>query len=77
MRKLFTFIILVSLVFLCGCAYRHYLGMHGASIKLSPDIHEGATEDDQCLECHDPENDPVGPPTSHPDFKGCLKCHND
>ena len=76
MRKLFTFIILISLVFLWGCAYRHYLGMHGASIKKSPDIHEGAAMGEQCLECHDPENDPAGPATSHPDFKGCLKCHN-
>ena len=29
------------------------------------------------LICHHPDRDPNGPPTSHPQFKGCLKCHND
>jgi len=60
-----------------GCAYRHYLGLHGPSIKLYPDVHAQVTEDDECLECHHPDQDPEGPATSHPNFKGCLKCHND
>jgi hypothetical protein len=76
MKKLFTFVIIISFVFLYGCAYRHYLGLHGPSIKQYPDFHEGVTKDEQCLECHDPENNPVDSPTSHPYFKGCLKCHN-
>ena len=60
-----------------GCAYRYYLGMHGPTIRNSPEVHEGATEDSECLECHHPERDPEGPPTPHPKFVGCLKCHND
>jgi hypothetical protein len=60
-----------------GCAYRYYLGMHGPSILNSPEVHEGVTEDSECLECHHPERDPEGPPTPHPQFTGCLKCHND
>jgi hypothetical protein len=34
------------------------------------------TRDVQCLECHHPDH-AQGPPTPHPDFTGCLKCHND
>jgi len=60
-----------------GCAYRYYLGMHGPSIKRYPEIHQGVTKDSECLECHHPERNPTGPPTTHPDFTGCLKCHND
>ena len=60
-----------------SCAYRYYLGFHGPSIKPTPDVHEGVTEDDQCLECHHPDKEPSGPPTTHPNFTGCLKCHND
>lgn len=77
MKKIFSIIILVSFFMICGCAYKHYLGMHGPSIKQFSDIHEGVTVDDQCLVCHHPENDPQGPATSHPEFKGCFKCHND
>lgn len=65
------------LVVVTGCAYRYYLGMHGPSIRNFPDVHEGVTEDSECLQCHHPERDPAGPPTSHPQFTGCLKCHND
>lgn len=65
------------LIVLGSCAYQHYLGMHGPSVRNYPDVHEGVTEDAQCLGCHHPEKDPVGPPTSHPQFTGCLKCHND
>ena len=62
---------------LTGCAYRHYLGMHGPTIQRFPEVHEGAYRDDECLACHHPDRDPQGPPTSHPQFTGCLKCHND
>jgi len=64
-------------LFLGGCAYRYYLGMHGPSIKSFPDTHQGITEDRDCLDCHDPGQNPTGPPTTHPQFTGCLKCHND
>jgi hypothetical protein len=67
----------MALVIFGGCAYRHYLGMHGPSIRSFPDVHAGVTEDAQCLECHHPDRNPVGPPTSHPQFVGCLKCHDD
>jgi hypothetical protein len=66
-----------TVIFLYGCAYRHYMGMHGPSIKAFMDIHTTVTEDQACLECHHPDKDPKGPPTSHPRFTGCLKCHND
>jgi hypothetical protein len=70
--------LLVSFFALGGCAYKAYLGLHGSSIRLHPDIHESAASDSECLECHHP--DAVGteaPVTPHPKFKGCLKCHND
>lgn len=70
-------ICLALLLVLGGCAYRHYMGLHGPSVHNTPDIHEGVTEDAECLGCHHPDRDPVGPPTSHPQFTGCLKCHND
>lgn len=62
---------------LAGC-YGHgaYLGLHGKSIKRYPALHEGIVRDSQCLKCHHPDT-ANGPPTPHPDFKGCLKCHND
>jgi hypothetical protein len=71
------FVCLVIFTGFSGCAYRYYLGMHGPSIKAFPDEHEGVTEDHECLECHDPDIDFEGPPTSHPNFSGCLKCHSD
>jgi hypothetical protein len=77
MKKITAFLIIISLILMCGCAYRHYMGMHGSSIKTYPDIHGDVKEDTQCLACHDPDKDPQGPVTSHPGFKGCLKCHND
>lgn len=52
------------------------MGMHGTSIKLYPDIHGDVADDKQCLECHRPDF-AEGPVTPHPDFKGCIKCHND
>ena len=66
-----------ALLAITGCAYTHYLGMHGPSIQNFPDTHQGVTADEDCLACHDPDRDPEGPPTSHPQFTGCLKCHND
>ena len=59
-----------------GCVHKAYLGMHGRSIKLYPEIHASVVKDLQCLDCHHPDN-PEGPATPHPDFKGCIKCHND
>jgi hypothetical protein len=76
-KKIACSTIILMVVFFSGCAYRYYLGMHGPSIKQYPEIHEGVTEDAECLECHYPDRNPTGPPTTHPDFTGCLKCHND
>jgi hypothetical protein len=59
-----------------GCGHMAYLGMHGKSIKLYPDIHDSVVEDAQCLDCHHPDN-PEGPVSPHLDFTGCIKCHND
>lgn len=73
-RILFLILLLTTLF---GCAYRHYMGFHGPSIRFHPHVHEGVTEDQECLECHHPDRDPVGPPTNHPQFTGCIKCHND
>jgi hypothetical protein len=70
-------VVFVLLFINLGCAYRYYLGFHGPSVKLHPEQHEGVRQDKECLECHDPQNDPEGPPTTHPQFTGCLKCHND
>ena len=77
-KKAVVFLMFLSLLLAgYGCAYRYYIGMHGPSIKLSPDVHEGAREDSRCLECHHPDNSSQGPATTHPHFTGCLKCHND
>ncbi len=59
-----------------GCAYRYYLGMHGPSIKSSLDIHQGVEKDRDCLDCHHPDQASEAPPTTHPRFTGCLKCHS-
>jgi hypothetical protein len=59
-----------------GCAHTAYLGFHGKSVNAFPDIHAGVTRDVQCLECHHPDH-AQGSPTPHPDFTGCLNCHND
>jgi hypothetical protein len=68
---------LASLALVSGCAYGHYLGMHGPSIQARPEVHVNVSSDAECLQCHHPDKNPSGPPTSHPQFKGCLKCHND
>lgn len=73
------FLLLVT-VFACSmlsCAHRYYLGMHGPSIKAFPHIHSGFTNDAECLGCHALGDESQGPLTSHPQFTGCLKCHND
>lgn len=59
-----------------GCGHKAYLGMHGKSIKLYPEIHTSVVRDSDCLDCHHPDN-PEGPASPHPDFKGCINCHND
>ena len=66
-----------ALVFSCACAYRYYLGMHGPSMNAFPDIHQNMTEDRECLACHHPDQAFEAPPTSHPGFTGCFKCHSD
>lgn len=78
-KKVLSMLFLALVATSAGCAYRHYLGMHGPSTRNHPDIHDAAiTQDAQCLGCHSPKNtDGDAPATSHPDFKGCLKCHND
>ena len=77
MRLFFKLLLILLASTLIGCAYRHYMGVHGPSIKGHPDIHAGIATDQECLECHHPAKKPQGPPTSHPQFTGCLKCHND
>ena len=44
---------------------------------FEPNIHEAVTEDSECLECHHPDNSEEGPSIPHPNFKGCINCHND
>lgn len=77
MRIFFKFLIIFLTITSMGCSYRHYMGLHGPSVKSYPDLHAGITTDRECLECHHPDKSPKGPPTSHPEFTGCLKCHND
>lgn len=67
-----AFVVIIS-----SCAYRHYLGMHGSSIKKYPLIHSNAAEDKTCLACHTAGSPVASSKTSHPHFKNCLKCHND
>lgn len=78
MRRTLTLALLVALVGTSGCAYRYYFGMHGPTVRSYPEIHDASVrEDAQCLTCHQPAGGGEAPPTSHPHFKGCLKCHND
>ena len=79
MQKIFRAILLLAMILAVGgCnGYRAYLGSHGKSVRLHPDVHESSfTTDRQCLECHHPDHS-QGPSSPHPGFKGCLKCHND
>jgi len=71
-------LLLMLLLSVFGCyGYRAYMGLHGKSIKLYPDVHESSfTEDSKCLECHHPDH-PQGPPSPHPNFTGCIECHSD
>lgn len=70
-------VLLGLVIVVSSCAYRHYLGMHGPSVKKYPSIHATAVADDSCLECHVRDSSIDAPKTGHPSFKGCLKCHND
>jgi hypothetical protein len=74
--KCFLAIFFAAMV-LAGCAYRYYLGMHGPSVRRHVEIHAGIRMDKECLECHTSSNNPGVPATNHPQFTGCLKCHND
>ena len=65
-------LIFVSTV-IFSCAH---LGFHGPSIRTYPHVHSNVTEDRECIKCHHGD-DPEGPLTPHPNFSGCLKCHND
>lgn len=75
--KLSLLFALFLLISACAVHGLYYLGLHGPSIKLSPDVHEGFGEDAECLDCHQPDGDPAAPQTTHAGFHGCLKCHND
>lgn len=75
--KLFFPIVLLLLIYGCGGFGLYYLGFHGPSMRPYPDFHGEVTEDKECLECHNPENYPDVPQTSHSKFHGCIKCHND
>jgi predicted CXXCH cytochrome family protein len=75
-KKTFAVVVFLCIAASSGCSYRYFLGVHGPSIKKSPDIHQTFREDGQCLDCHSPDKAQEAPPTSHPGFKGCLKCHN-
>jgi predicted CXXCH cytochrome family protein len=69
--------LLAAIFLVTSCAYRHYVGMHGPSVKKHPLIHADYTADPSCQMCHDPRSSVVAPKTNHPNFTGCLKCHND
>ncbi len=76
-KKIRPFFLLMLICLTSGCyGYGAYMGLHGNSIRLHPDVHDGIIKDSQCLGCHHP-NAPEGPPTPHPTFSGCIKCHND
>lgn len=77
-RILTSTLLAAALLGFSGCAYRYYLGMHGPSIRNTPDIHDASVRDDaQCLACHGRAGSGDAPQTTHPHFKGCLKCHSD
>jgi len=78
MRSKFFGVLLAGFFFfIAGCGHWAYLGIHGTSIRQAWDVHAHVGKTDaQCLECHHPDN-AKGPVTPHPNFTGCLKCHND
>jgi len=76
--KLFGVVTLFLLISACATTGLYYLGFHGPSIKQFSEVHEGIRKDQECLECHGLNADDLdGSPTTHPQFVGCLKCHND
>ena len=77
MKNILLAACLLALLPAAGCAYQHFLGLHGPSVQRSLDIHQGITADSDCLDCHRPGNGSGAPATSHPSFSGCLRCHND
>lgn len=78
MRRVVKIVLCAGLLmFSCACAYRYYLGMHGPSVRAFPDFHGNVSADQDCLGCHSPGDASGAPATSHPQFTGCLKCHND
>ena len=46
-------------------------------VKTQSLIHADPKADRSCLMCHGPGSTVIAPKTSHANFKGCLKCHND
>jgi len=68
--------ILAAIFLVSSCAYKHYLGLHGTSIKKYPSVHD-FTADQSCLLCHGPGSSVASPKMNHPQQKGCLKCHGD
>lgn len=68
--------VVAIILLLSSCAYRHYLGLHGPSVKKHPLVHN-VTADKSCLMCHGPGSSVNAPKTNHSNFTGCLKCHND
>ena len=81
MKFIIRMLLLATVMLSAGCTFRHYLGLHGPSMRNFPDAHDPAiTQDSQCLSCHSPQNAAAGsgaPATTHPGFAGCLKCHSD
>ena len=78
MKRICVLFLTLVVLFFLGCGgYKAYMGLHGRSILLTPEIHENVVEDDACLACHHPDSDTDAPKTRHYKFTGCLKCHHD
>ncbi|MBU0995061.1 MAG: hypothetical protein KJ737_21415 [Proteobacteria bacterium] len=70
--------LLLSALLVAGCGgYKAYMGLHGPSIRNTPDVHENVSLDQECLECHHPDRETDAPKPRHYKFTGCLKCHNE
>lgn len=78
MKTIAALFLTLGILFSIGCGgYNAYMGLHGASILRTPEIHENFSADRECLECHHPDSDTDAPKPRHYKFTGCLKCHND